>query len=119
MRVAGNVATASLVWHRNNAEAREIAVKTVIIDELVEAGIIAPPQFVKIDVEGAEGCVLTGMRRTIAKVRPVIFVECSDFGRHTAWDILSGLDYRCQSAITRKWIAGFEEYRHSDYLWLP
>jgi hypothetical protein len=91
----------------------------VIIDELVDADLIPPPQFVKIDVEGAEACVLTGMRRTMAKVRPVIFVECSDLGRHTAWEILSGLHYRCQSAITRKGITAFEEYRHSDYLWLP
>jgi FkbM family methyltransferase len=119
IRVAGNGATASIVWHRNNPQARAITVKTAAIDELVEARVIPPPQFVKIDVEGAEAYVITGMRRTIAKASPVIFVECSDAGRQTSWDILSALHYRCQSAMTRKWITTFEEYRHSDFLWLP
>jgi FkbM family methyltransferase len=119
IRVAGNRATASMVWHRNNAEASEIRVKTAAIDELVESGVIPPPQFAKIDVEGAEAYVLNGMRRTIAKTKPVIFIECSDAGRHTAWEILSALHYRCQSAITCKWVTTFEEYRHSDFLWLP
>lgn len=119
LRVAENVATASLVWHRNNPQARDITVPTVVIDELVQTRVIPPPQFVKIDVEGAEGYVLTGMRRTIAQARPIIFVECSDAGRAATWEILSGLDYRCQSAINRKPIITFEEYRHADFLWLP
>jgi FkbM family methyltransferase len=119
IRVAENPSMASLVWHRENASAVELVVKTVVIDDLVEAGQLAAPKFVKIDVEGAEGQVLLGMQRTVAKTRPVLFIECSDAGRGTVWHLLSELDYRCQSAITRKWVTGFEEYRHSDFLWLP
>ena len=74
---------------------------------------------VKIDVEGAEGSVLLGMRRTLADAKPVLFVECSDAGRETAWNLLQDLGYRCQSAITRRWVNTFAEYRHSDFLWLP
>jgi hypothetical protein len=37
----------------------------------------------------------------------------------TAWQLLSELGYRCQSAITHRWIAIFDDYRHSDFLWLP
>lgn len=34
--------------------------------------------FVKIDVEGAEGAVLTGMRRVLAEDRPIVLVELHD-----------------------------------------
>jgi FkbM family methyltransferase len=119
IRIAGNSSTASLVWHRNDPSASEIVIKTVSIDELVESGEMGHPKFVKIDVEGAEGSVLKGMRRTLAASNPVLFIECSDLGRETTWHMLRELGYRCQSAITRQGIDAFEEYRHSDFLWLP
>jgi hypothetical protein len=80
---------------------------------------IAYPKFVKIDVEGAESYVLRGMRGTIAASQPILFVECSEIGREVAWQLLCELGYRCQSAITRKWVNSFEDYRHADFLWLP
>jgi hypothetical protein len=119
MRVAGNFAMASMVWHRNDTSAVELIIRTVTIDELVEAGHIAAPKFVKIDVEGSEGLVLQGMVRTIAAAKPVLFVECSDIGRETAWPLLRALGYRCQSAFTWKWVDNFEQYRSFDFLWLP
>jgi FkbM family methyltransferase len=119
IRMTENSATASLVWHRNEPSVTELQIRTVAIDELVEAGEFGLPTFVKIDVEGAEGRVLQGMRRTIAATRPVLFVECSDVGREQAWNLLGGLNYRCQSAITGKVVKTFEQYRHSDFLWLP
>lgn len=119
IRIAGNLSMASLVWHRNDPSATEISVRTVSIDDLTKAGDLPYPAFVKIDVEGAEAAVLTGMCRTIAVARPVLFVECSETGRALTWDLLQSLDYRCQSAITQKWIDSLEEYRHSDFLWLP
>ncbi|MFZ0293503.1 MAG: FkbM family methyltransferase [Candidatus Sulfotelmatobacter sp.] len=119
IRMTGNSATASLVWHRNEPSATELHVRTEAIDELVEAGEFGRPTFVKIDVEGAEGSVLRGMRRTIAAARPVLFVECSDAGREQAWQLLGELNYRCHSAITGRPVRTFEQYRHSDFLWLP
>lgn len=119
IRMAENPLTASLVWHRNNLAATELSIHTVSVDELVESGDFARPKFVKIDVEGAEGFVLQGMRRTIAAARPVLFVECSEAGRGQAWQLLGELQYRCQEAITRQSVNTFEEYRHSDFLWLP
>ena len=119
IRIPKNLATASLIWHRDDPSAVEVMIKTVVIDDLVEAGQLPAPSFVKIDVEGAEGQVLQGMRRTLASARPVLFVECSDAGRGIAWQLLSELGYRCQSAITHRWIAIFDDYRHSDFLWLP
>jgi FkbM family methyltransferase len=119
IRFAENLATASMVWHRNDPTATELAIKTVVVDDLVGAGDLAHPTFVKIDVEGAEGAVLLGMRRTLANSNPVLFIECSDTGRETAWNLLQDLGYRCQSAITRSWINAFADYCHSDFLWLP
>jgi hypothetical protein len=107
------------VWHRNEPSATEIQIRTAAVDELVEAGEFGLPTFVKIDVEGAEGSVLRGMRRTIAAARPVLFVECSDAGREQAWQLLGELNYRCHSAITGRPVRTFERYRHSDFLWLP
>ena len=48
------------------------------VDELV--GIYAiDPGFIKIDVEGAEHLVLEGARNTIARRRPIILIELSDY----------------------------------------
>jgi FkbM family methyltransferase len=119
IRMGENPSMASMVWHKNDPSVSEMVVRTVAIDDLVEAGDFKPPRFVKIDVEGAEGFALRGMRRTVAASRPVLFIESSDAGRETTWGILRELGYRCQSAITRKWVDAFEDYRHSDFLWLP
>jgi FkbM family methyltransferase len=119
IRMAENPSTASLVWHRNDPSATELHIKTAAVDDLVEAGEFNYPKFVKIDVEGAEGSVLQGMRRTIAAARPVLFVECSEAGRETAWHLLRELNYQCESAITGAAVNHFEHYRHSDFLWLP
>ena len=119
IRIAGNLATSSLVWHRKNPAAEELSIPTIAIDDLVEGGELRQPRFVKIDVEGAEGLALKGMQRTVAAARPVISIECSEFGRETTWQLLRELDYRCRSAVTGKWVDAFEEYRHSDFLWFP
>ena len=119
IRIGENLSTASLIWHRSDPSAVGLAIQTVAIDDLIEAGDLPEPKFVKIDVEGAEGLALQGMRRTIAAARPVLFVECSDAGRELTWQLLCELGYRCQSAITGKRLSAFEEYRHSDFLWLP
>ncbi len=119
IRIVENFATASLVWHKNDRSAIEYKVKTMALDDLLEANGLPKPNFVKIDVEGAEGAVLSGMHRTITTTKPVLFIECSDAGRDTTWPMLRQLGYQCQSAITGKWVHAFEEYRHSDFLWLP
>jgi FkbM family methyltransferase len=119
IRITENLSTASLVWHRNNPSATQLNIRTVQIDQLVESGSLGYPRFVKIDVEGAEGSVLKGMRRTIAAAKTVLFIECSEAGRETTWPLLRGLEYECQPAITRKQIDSFDEYRNSDFLWLP
>jgi FkbM family methyltransferase len=119
IRIPESLSMSSMVWHRNDPSAIELEIKTVVIDELVKTGNLPAPKFVKIDVEGAEGLVVQGMRHTIASSKPVLFLECSEIGRATTWQLLSELGYRCQAAATRKPLASFDEYRNSDFLWLP
>lgn len=119
IRIADSMATGSLIWHKSDAGAIQFQIRTVAIDDLVDAGRIPKPSFIKVGVEGAEGLALSGMRRTVAVAKPVLFIETSETGRETTWSVLRELGYRCQEANTRKWVERFEEYRHSDFLWLP
>jgi FkbM family methyltransferase len=61
----------SLVVHRGSAT---ISVPTVSVDAEADRLAVAPT-LVKIDVEGAEGDVLTGMMRTLGTARPIVVCE--------------------------------------------
>ncbi|MCC7207423.1 MAG: FkbM family methyltransferase [Anaerolineae bacterium] len=54
---------------------REITVELIRIDDMVSAGTLRPPDFIKIDVEGAEMSVLRGMQQTMRDHRPVVLFE--------------------------------------------
>lgn len=66
----------------------ELEVEALSLDSWFSAG--DPLDFVKIDVEGAEGLVLAGMRRVLRDQRPVLAVEFHDetgwAGRHELLD---------------------------------
>lgn len=65
--------------------AGEVTVDLVSIDDLIAQNKIAPPNFVKIDVEGAELDVLKGMKETIKNHQPTIIYEVDD-GDRTAYE---------------------------------
>lgn len=54
---------------------KRIPVRVETIDRLIATGRIAPPDVVKIDVEGAELDVLQGMSNTLVRHRPSIIYE--------------------------------------------
>jgi len=51
-------------------------VPSVSLDDLLRDGVIASPDLIKMDVEGAETMVLSGARELLAKCRPIIFLAC-------------------------------------------
>ena len=61
--------------------AGEVTVDLVSIDDLIAQNKIKPPNFVKVDVEGAELDVLKGMRETIKTHQPTIIYEVDDGDR--------------------------------------
>ena len=61
--------------------AGEVTVDLVSIDDLIAQNKIEPPNFVKVDVEGAELDVLKGMRETIKTHKPTIIYEVDDGDR--------------------------------------
>lgn len=60
-----------------------VEVETVRLDGLVERGEIAPPDVVKIDVEGAELAVLRGMKSLLEDQAPDILYEIDDRDEET------------------------------------
>ena len=48
----------------------KIIVPTAVLDDLVEDGKILPPDYIKMDIEGAETNALTGGRATLSKFHP-------------------------------------------------
>jgi FkbM family methyltransferase len=63
-------------------------------DDLVKSGELSPPAVVKIDVEGAEGAVLRGMRETLARHRPRLLVEMHGrVAAEAACQVLDPFDY--------------------------
>jgi FkbM family methyltransferase len=79
----------------------EFQVKVVSLDDQVFAQKTGPPDFVKIDVEGAESSVLTGAKRVLETYRPILLIALHTPEQDTAvGQTLSDL--------------GYEAYRTSD-----
>ncbi len=51
-----------------------LVVDTVSLDRLIEEGRIPTPDYIKIDVEGAEMMVLSGAESILAEARPCLFL---------------------------------------------
>lgn len=110
---------ASMVWHKNASDVIIIEVDTIAIDLDKQFKDLAP-SFLKIDVEGAEGKVILGMQKLIAKNNPIIFIECSEAGREIVWDILKNKNrYDCFNARNNKEVIDIEDYRSNDFIWIP
>jgi FkbM family methyltransferase len=78
-----------------------ILVTTSVLDEFVYRDHHAPPEFMKIDVEGAEGSVLAGGERVLNSARPIVLVDL-----HTP-----GQDLAVGASLTR---AHYVAYRTCD-----
>lgn len=78
-----------------------IVVPTTKLDEFVYGDHHAPPGFIKIDVEGAEGSVLAGAEQVLSYARPIVMVDLHSPAQ----------DRAVGDSLTR---AGYVAYRTGD-----
>lgn len=57
------------------AEDGGLQVQMVALDEMLSAGELRPPDYMKVDVEGAEYEALKGARKLLEKYHPVLFID--------------------------------------------
>ncbi len=73
------------------------------LDELTAAYDLRPPDVLKVDIEGAEGPALQGMRRTLERSRPAILLEIHGQGAaRECVPLLSSLGYRFVETSSRR-----------------
>jgi FkbM family methyltransferase len=77
--------------HGVRAQTTELALKVTTLDIFVESAGVTP-NFVKIDVEGAESLVLRGMARLMASTRPRIMIEVTNQSK-AVFESLLAADY--------------------------
>jgi FkbM family methyltransferase len=71
-----------------------LSVKTVTLDEMVRTGELPPPNYIKIDVEGAEVNVLLGAKSVLTALHPTIFLATHSKQLHrTCCELLRSLGY--------------------------
>jgi FkbM family methyltransferase len=99
-------ATASIVW--SFEEALEIDVEADTLDNIVDETGLDTVDFVKIDVEGAEGLVVKGAERTLRKSRAILI----EIWPENTWIIsyLQALGYKLTKVI--------DHYAYKNYLFL-
>lgn len=74
-----------------------LQVKTVSLDELIDRGEIPTPDYIKIDVEGAEMQVFSGAKSLLMNARPTIFLATHGNDVHQqCCEFLTSLGYQLQ-----------------------
>lgn len=83
-------ATPSVGGYAVEGDRVSLNVPTARLDDYA-AGLGKAPNFIKIDVEGAELAVLEGARHTLAEARPTLLVEIHDWGTNESEKVLQVL----------------------------
>ncbi len=88
------------------AEDGNTSVHVVSIDDVVGSRLAAPPDLLKVDVEGAEAHVLKGGAETIARNKPVIFLATHGPTSHAQCvEWLTSNSYRLDQLASNELIA--------------
>ncbi|MFH1370996.1 MAG: FkbM family methyltransferase [Planctomycetota bacterium] len=74
----------------------QIRVRATTLDDIVLDGAYPPPNFIKMDIEGAECRALEGGRKTISRFKPKILLSVhGDKIKQKCLAIFDSLNYRC------------------------
>jgi hypothetical protein len=96
---------------------RNPMVNAITLDELVDSGEAFVPGLIKLDVDRAEGSVLSGARRLLADHRPHVVVEThSPELERECGDLLAGLGYRPLVVTQRRLLAENRPIAHNRWL---
>lgn len=87
---------------QTGGERGRITVATLTLDTLLSTDAL--PQFVKIDVEGAEELVLRGSAETLRRARPLLWLETSKHSHEACKDILDAHGYRLEHGGGDNWL---------------
>ncbi len=75
-----------------------LIVKTVSLDQLYKQGNIPIPNYIKIDVEGAEMLVFLGARKILSNFHPTIFLAThGELIRYQCCDFLKSIGYKLEA----------------------
>lgn len=98
-----------------------IDVSTVSLDEFVYDEGNPPPDFIKIDVEGAEGKTLLGARHLLSDHRPSLLLEIHGEPGREVWNILQEFRYKVTNIATNMMPNNADEFAIwiSQYLAVP
>ena len=78
------------------SERGNLAIELASLDDLFFKGAVPLPDYIKIDVEGAEFSVLTGARQILTRGRPMIFLATHGTEAHLkCLSMLQSLGYTC------------------------
>lgn len=92
------------------ADTGTITVEQVSLDSLYEAGRLPLPDFIKIDVEGAELRVLEGARRILTEGQPTLFLATHGAAVHrNCLSLLDSLGYDCSALEEDRGLAACDE----------
>ncbi len=94
----GGAFSGRLVEPGGESRGETVVVEVRSVDSLLREGLPAPA-LIKVDVEGGEGDVLAGMRRTLERHGPTVLCELHFFAPESVrrtLDVLAGAGYACR-----------------------
>lgn len=84
----------------DSAPESHIKIEVNSLDNFVYAEGNPPPDFIKLDVEGAEGRAMVGARRVLTESRPGLLLEIHGEPGREVWAILKELNYTAVNIAT-------------------